>query len=159
MSELADIERQMGSSSLLSESVRDMNGMELLLISRRQHGVYNSVGHTLPALAKKVPFNPVFMNPTDAAELGVDSGDIVQLATARATVSGIVEVGEDIRRGVVSVAHGFPNGLEINGSGKHPGTSTSALLDDEIEYDPISGLPVMSAVPISVTAVDRQTHG
>ena len=66
---------------------------------------------------------------------------------------------EDIRRGVVSVAHGFPNGLEINGSGKHSGTSTSALLDDEIEYDPISGLPVMSAVPVSVSAAERQAHG
>jgi anaerobic selenocysteine-containing dehydrogenase len=128
-----------------------MDGMDLLLVSRRQHGIYNSVGHTLPALAKKVPFNPVFMNPDDAAQLGVGNGDPVQLATARAKVFGTVEVADDIRRGVVSVAHGFPNSRSVDGSDEHKGTSTAALLDDETEYDPISGLPVMSAVPVSVS--------
>jgi anaerobic selenocysteine-containing dehydrogenase len=121
--------------------------------------VYNSVGHSLPALAKKVPFNPIFMNPDDAAKLGVKNGDTVQLATARATVSGTVEVASDVRRGVVSVAHGFPNSRSIDGKPGQAGTSTSALLNDEIEYDPISGLPVMSAVPVSVSVATGQAPG
>ena len=147
LNELAAVDRLFHRDSVLAGSARQIDGLDLLLVSRRQHGVYNSVGHSLPALAKKVPFNPIFMNPDDAAKLGVKNGDTVQLATARATVSGTVEVASDVRRGVVSVAHGFPNSRSIDGKPGQAGTSTSALLNDEIEYDPISGLPVMSAVP------------
>lgn len=158
LEELAGIDRDLGAESQLSASARALEGLNLLLVSRRQHEVYNSVGHNLPALAKKVPFNPVFMNPEDALELGVSDGDRIQLATARARVPGTVELAQDIRRGVISVAHGFPNSRSTNGSAKNTGTSTSALLDDEVDYDPISGLPVMSAVPVSVTVLDEPAH-
>jgi len=150
MLELTEVDRRLDQESRLSESAGELDGMKLLLVSRRQHGIYNSVGHNLPALAKKVPFNPVFMNPGDAADLGVADGDRVRLATARASVSGTVELADDIRPGVVSVAHGFPNSRATNGGGPFAGTSTAALLDDEVDYDPVSGLPVMSAVPVSV---------
>jgi anaerobic selenocysteine-containing dehydrogenase len=159
LDELAIVDRELERDSQLAVSARQCDGLDLLLVSRRQHGVYNSVGHNLPALAKKVPFNPIFMNPEDAAELGVGSGDTVQLATARATVSGTVEIAPDIRRGVVSVAHGFPNSRSIDGAPGQAGTSTNALLDDEIQFDPISGLPVMSAVPVSVSVAGSQAPG
>jgi anaerobic selenocysteine-containing dehydrogenase len=130
----------------------------LLLISRRQHEVYNSVGHNLPALARKVAYNPIYMNPEDAASLQVDDGDRVELSTHRCSVPGIVKLAPDVRRGVVSVAHGFPNFPAGKQSGGHPGTAVSALIDDEIDYDPISGLPVMSAVPVSVSVPGSKAH-
>jgi len=159
LAELATIDTRLGNKSELTKSAEAIDGLNLLLVSRRQHEVYNSVGHKLPALAKKVPFNPVFMNPGDASTLGVHSGDRIRLATARATVSGTVELAQDIRPGVVSVAHGFPNSLSGDGPPDQQGTSTSALLDDEIDYDPISGLPVMSAVPVSVSVPGKCAHG
>jgi len=136
--------------SALARSAWALAGLNLLLVSRRQHEVYNSVGHRLPALAKKRPYNPVYMNPLDAATLGVANGDGVRIATAQADVFGYCELADDIRPGVISVAHGFP--AHGNPGPGHPGTSTAALLDDEIDYDPISGLPLMSAVPVSVSA-------
>ncbi len=159
LAELAMIDARLGSKSTLAESAGALNGLNLLLISRRLHEAYNSVAHQLPALKKKIPYNPVFMNPEDASTLGVCNGDSIELATAKATVSGIVELAEDLRQGVVSIAHGFPNSLSCEGSTDHPGTSTAALLDDEIDYDPISGLPVMSAVPVSVSVPSKYAHG
>jgi anaerobic selenocysteine-containing dehydrogenase len=157
LDELATVDRQLGGDSPLALAVRSDAGLDLLLISRRLHGVYNSVGHDLPALAKKVPYNPVFLNPEDAAELGVEDGDTVQLANARGTVSGTASLADDLRRGVVSVAHGFPNSRSANGEPGREGTSTAALLDDELGYDPISGLPVMSAVPVRISVPGRRS--
>jgi anaerobic selenocysteine-containing dehydrogenase len=158
LAELAALGEALEAQSALAASARALGGLNLLLTSRRQHEVYNSVGHRLPALAKKVPFNPVFMNPADASELGVRSGDRIRLATARAAVFGTVELAEDVRPGVVSVAHGFPDSPANGNSGAPQGTSTSALIDDEVEFDPVSGLPVMSAVPVSVSVPSRYAH-
>ncbi|MGD2127765.1 MAG: molybdopterin-dependent oxidoreductase [Lysobacterales bacterium] len=151
LAELATVDRELDRPSMLAQSLDGLEGRRLLLVSRRQHEVYNSVGHRLPALARKRPYNPVYLSPADAAALGVASGDPVRIATARASVGGLVEVADDVREGVVSVAHGFPNDESLD-TDFGAGTSVSALLDDEIDYDPVSGLPVMSAVPVVVSA-------
>ena len=125
-------------------------GLSLLLVSRREHAVYNSVGHRLGALAARLPYNPVHLNPADAGALGVGTGDRVEISTPVATVTGIVAMADDVRTGVVSVCHGFPNVAAAHGDGERPGTSTSALIDDETDFDTVSGLPRMSAVPVLV---------
>lgn len=124
--------------------------LPLLLVSRREHEVYNSVGHRLEALAARLPFNPVHMNPDDAASLNLADGDRVAISTPTASVSGTVELADDLRRGVVSVCHGFPNAAYLDNGGELQGTSTSALVDDETDYDAYSGMPRMSAVPVVV---------
>ncbi len=126
------------------------NGRSMLLVSRREHAVYNSVGHRLDALAARLPFNPVHMNPDDAAGLGVGEGDGVSISTETATVNGIVQLSEDLRRGVISVSHGFPNSATENDRAMQPGTSTTALIDDATDYDAYSGMPRMSAIPVCV---------
>ena len=131
--------------------------LELLLVSRREHHVYNSVGHRLPALANKRPYNPAYMNPDDAAQLDLRTGDRIDISTATGRVAGVVELAADIRRGVISVSHGFPNHIDDNVG--FSGTSTATLIDDETEYDRYSGMPRMSAIRVRVQAcsetVDR----
>lgn len=121
----------------------------LLLVSRREHAVYNSVGHSLDALNARLPFNPVYINPADAADLGVGDGDAVSISTATATVSGVAQLADDLRRGVISVSHGFPNTADSD-AGAQRGTSTTALIDDASDYDAYSGMPRMSAIPVRV---------
>ena len=123
--------------------------LALKLISRREHAVYNSVAHELPALKARVPVNPIYLNPEDAATLEVNTGDRIQLSNAVGKVTGTAKIDDTLRRGVVAAAHGFP------GSGNAQeetttGTSTSALIDDATEYDRHSGLPRMSAVHVLV---------
>ena len=156
---IADSEMLAELASIAADlSVPETSQGQFLLVSRRQHEIYNSVGHTLPALKRKVPFNPVFMNPKDAEQLNVSGGDAVEISTAIGSVTGIVELAADVRDGVVSIAHGFPNSLDPSGDDRHHGTSTAALLDDEVGYDRISGIPVMSAVPVSVRAIQASTN-
>ena len=123
--------------------------LALKLISRREHAVYNSVAHELPALKARLPVNPVYLNPQDAATLGVNTGDRIVLSNAVGQVIGTAKIDDTLRKGVVAAAHGFP------GSGnprdkKSAGTSTSALIDDATDYDRHSGLPRMSAVHVVV---------
>ena len=124
----------------------------LMLVSRREHAVYNSVGHNLDALQAKIPYNPVYMHPDDAAARNLHDGDAVAISTVNATVRGIVKLADDVRPGVVSVCHGFPNDSNAEENGERQGTSTTALIDDESDYDRYSGMPRMSAIPVRVRA-------
>ena len=127
-------------------------GLNLLLVSRREHQVYNSVGHRLPALQKKRPYNPAYLNPNDAKTLNLSPGDRIDIRSASNHVVGIVELADDIRQGVISICHGFPNRLHDDGK-SFAGTSTSKLIDDEVDFDRFSGMPRMSAIPVVVSAV------
>lgn len=119
--------------------------MSLLLITRREHAVYNSVGHDLPALQKRRPFNPAYLHPEDAVCLGVSKGTILQITSGHGVIHAVAQPSAEMRRGVVSLAHGFDVSL---GDGRN--ARTSALIDDETNYEPLSGLPRMSAVPVTV---------
>ena len=120
--------------------------LELLLVSRREHAVYNSVGQQLPALRRRRPFNPAYLHPDDAARVGLADGDTILIESAVGAVRAVLQFAADVRPGVVSLAHGFE---QRNGDGR--GASTSALVDDAHDFDPISGLPRMSAIPVRVS--------
>jgi len=120
-------------------------GLSLLLTTRREHAVYNSVGHHLPALRRRRPFNPAYLNPADARRLGAVDGTAIVIESSVGAVTAVLQCAPDVREGVVSIAHGFEAGT---GDGR--GASTAALIDDERDFEPLSGLPRMSAVPVRV---------
>ena len=113
-------------------------GLRLLMVSRREHALYNSVAHDLPALRRRLPHNPAHLNPVDAARLGVVDGATVEIASSVGRIRAVVHLAADVREGVVSIAHGFADAC------------TAALIDDATDYEALSGLPRMSAVPVTV---------
>ena len=78
-----------------------------LLVPRRENRVINSTGRNIPGLMRGRTYNPAFMNPADLAELDLAPGDAVTIRSAYDAVVGIVEADDDLRRGVVSMSHGF----------------------------------------------------
>jgi len=120
-------------------------GLPLLLVTRREHAVYNSVAHHLPALQRRQPFNPAYLNPADASRLGASDGEQIVVESSVGAVTAVLRVAPDVREGVVSIAHGFE---PRTGDGR--GASTAVLIDDERDYERLSGLPRMSAVPVRV---------
>jgi anaerobic selenocysteine-containing dehydrogenase len=100
-------------------------------------------------LQRRRPFNPAYMNPADAQRLGLTDGSAITLQAAVGTVRAVLQCADDIREGVVSMAHGFdPQG----GEGRN--ASTAALVDDETGFEPLSGLPRMSAIPVRVRSAE-----
>ncbi len=140
MRELEQVDRELGATLKVDASAP--GELDLLLVSRREHAVYNSVGHGVPALKKRRAYNPAYLNPKDAERLDVRAGDRIEITSEAGLVEAIAEPAGDIRDGVVSMAHCFAHA-----------TSTAALIDDATHFDPISGLPRMSAIPIRVRRV------
>jgi anaerobic selenocysteine-containing dehydrogenase len=125
-------------------------GVELLLVSRREHAVYNSVGQQLPALRRRRPFNPAYLNPADAERIGVEDGDTILIESTCGAVRAVLQSAPDVREGVVSLAHGFESS-----DGEGQGACTARLVDDANDYDAISGQPRMSAIPVRVRRAAR----
>jgi anaerobic selenocysteine-containing dehydrogenase len=121
------------------------------LISRRMLHVQNSM---LRGYAANRPrHNPAFLNPDDMAELGVIEGDLVEIESIRARITGVAAPEPGLRRGVVSMSHGYgdlPGDEAADGSN---GASTSLLVDVDHDHDRYSGQPRMSDVPVRLRRV------
>lgn len=130
-------------------------GEELVLVSRRHLRSNNSWLHNVPALMKGRDRCTLLMHPDDAHRCGVAHGDIV---TARSQVGEIqvpVEVTDAIKRGAVSMPHGWGHGKPgtrmavANGA---PGANTNVLSPPTFLDEP-SGNGALNGIPVTVSAL------
>ncbi|MFN2165509.1 MAG: molybdopterin-dependent oxidoreductase [Anaerolineae bacterium] len=125
------------------------------LVSRRLNDVYNSSGRDIPKLVRNHRYNPAYMNPADMETLGLHAGDVVEISSDHATILGIVEEATDVRPGVVSMAHAFGDGPEHDRKLFTLGSNTGRLTSVDRDYDPRTGMPRMSAIPVNVRRGDQ----
>lgn len=124
----------------------------LMLLSRRANNFMNSVGQTLPSLHRGVRHNLIHMHPDDIALLGLETGEIVAVRSQTGTMFGAVVADRTLRAGTVSTFLGFAQLPEDEaGTGALTG-SVSALIGLE-HHDRLTGMPLMSAIPIRVERV------
>lgn len=128
-----------------------------LLISRRLAHVYNSSGRDIEALTKGTSYNPAFVHPEDIAALGLAEGDVVRISSERASILGVLAAAPEVRRGVVSMAHCFGDAPDRDGEFKQIGSNTGRLVDTTVHYDPHTGIPRMSAIPVSIEPAGRSS--
>ncbi len=124
-----------------------------LLISRRLKHVYNSSGQQYDAIKKKGTTNPAYMNPDDIAELGIKSGDLVHITGPGGSIIGVTEATNDIRPGVCAMTHAWGDLPSNDGSVRDIGSPTNRLMTNHIDYDPITGMPRQSSIPVIIRAV------
>ncbi len=53
------------------------------------------------------------------------------------------------------MAHSWGELPELNASPRESGSCTSLLIDNASDYDPIAGMPRMSAIPVNVRATSQ----
>lgn len=127
-------------------------GFDFRLISRRSKARFNSIGQPLKNLGKKVTTNPAYIHPDDMAARGLKDGDVIEIASAHASIHGVAKGSDRVRRGLISMAHAFGD----SEAGKHNvhemGGSTNRLTSDEVDYDPITGQALQSAIPVRIEA-------
>jgi anaerobic selenocysteine-containing dehydrogenase len=130
------------------------------LVSRRQPNTLNSLGRDQAKLVRERPHHPAHMNPADMEALGIEPGMLVAITSRRATIHAVVKDSEDLRRGVISMSHGYGIDLERLGADGDPGepqpfsmgNHTGALASPELDYEePHTGIPRMSSIPVHVT--------
>ncbi|MEE6190293.1 molybdopterin-dependent oxidoreductase [Mycolicibacterium sp. 120320] len=109
-----------------------------LLIGRRHLRSNNSWMHNLPALSGGSNRCTLQIHPDDAAELGLT--DIAVVKGPGGELLAPVEVTDGMRRGVVSLPHGWSpeRGVNVN------------QLNDGTHLDPLSGTAVLNGIPVDI---------
>lgn len=147
MAELATVAAESSSNAALG--VDDV-AYPFRLVSRRLKQVLNSLGPELPVLAKKGTTNPAYFHPDDLSALGLRSGDLARITSPAGTLTAVVEAADDLRPGVISMAHSW-GGLDLTDDRvREIGTPTSRLVSTDRGYDPVTGMVVQSAIPVAV---------
>jgi anaerobic selenocysteine-containing dehydrogenase len=126
------------------------------MASRRLKSVFNSSGRELEALRKKETTSYAHMHPSELEALGVTDGDLVEITSTRSTVRVPIKGAPDVRVGTISMAHSWGDLPGDFGPGSQPhvlGDTTGRLTDADSAFDPITGLPLMSAIPVMIRAV------
>jgi len=124
--------------------------------SRRLKGVFNSSGREIEKLRAKEGTSYAHAHPSDLERWGVADGDLVDITSPRSTVRTVVKAAPDVKPGSISMAHAWGDLPGEAGPAADPrvlGDTTGRLTDSGSLYDPITGLPVMSAIPVQVRAV------
>ncbi|QMW22407.1 molybdopterin-containing oxidoreductase family protein [Sandaracinobacteroides saxicola] len=121
------------------------------MTSRRSAHVFNSSGHQYAALAKRGTANFAWMHPEDMAALGLADEAAVTIASKAGALPGLVKADADMRRGVISMSHAFGDvGRDAHVAAI--GSTTGRLVDETVDYDPITGQSLQSAIPVRVVA-------
>ena len=93
--------------------------------------------------------------------LGVEEGDLVEITSLRSVVVGVVKPDPDIKQGVVAMSHSWGGGSLTDEKVREIGTPTNRLVNSEEGTDRVTGLPVMSAIPVRLrrTTDDKLLDG
>lgn len=132
----------------------------LVLVGRRHLRSNNSWMHNVPALTGGTNRCTLHIHPEDAERLGVLDGEPVRVKGAGGEVTTPAEVTPEVRRGVVSLPHGWGHdrpGTRLRHAATDPGVNVNQLLDGSL-LDPLSGNAVLNGVPVEVTAPPRAGH-
>ncbi|MFF5499521.1 molybdopterin oxidoreductase family protein [Streptomyces aquilus] len=124
----------------------------LVLVGRRHLRSNNSWMHNVPALTGGTNRCTLHIHPEDAAGLGLVDGQAVGVKGAGGSVTAPVEITDTVRRGVVSLPHGWGHdrpGTRMSHAAQDPGVNVNQLLDGRL-LDPLSGNAVLNAVPVEL---------
>ncbi|HQY62692.1 MAG TPA: molybdopterin-dependent oxidoreductase, partial [Polyangiaceae bacterium] len=135
---------------------------ELVLIGRRSLRSNNSWLHNVERLTKGrkgADDCSLLMHPDDASARGLASGDLATLRSRTGEVCVPVFVSDEIRRGVVSLPHGWGHGGDgLRVAGARPGASVNDVTDATF-LDGLSANAAFSGVPVTVArAPEGRSH-
>ena len=113
----------------------------LVLIPRRQLKHVNSqlVGTVDMVAGQDEP--QVLVSASDARDANLAEGDVVEVRSPFGAVRAVVHLDSDIVPGAVSVPHGFA------------GTNVNQLTSSSDHVDSLTGMPLFSGVPLTLTKV------
>lgn len=128
---------------------------DLALIGRRDLRSNNSWMHNSERLVRGKARCTVLLHPDDAAARDIVSGQMVEVASRVGKVRISAEITPTIKRGVVSMPHGWGHGrdgVRLRVAQANAGVSINDLTDDKL-IDTLTGNAALSGVPVRVTAI------
>ena len=118
----------------------------------RLREVQNTMYHQLPSIRRRMPFNSAYLHPQDLAELGVTAGEDVRIESAHGAIVTRAAADDSMRRGVVSIAHGWGGMPDDDADYRVSGACTNLLISTDSNREPINAMPVMTGIPVRISA-------
>ena len=131
----------------------DATAPTLVLIGRRQLNSNNSWMHNVPALVRGSNRCTAQVHPEDAAERGIADAQLVTVRSRTGAVTLPAELTETVRRGVVSIPHGWghdADGASASVARQHAGVNSNVLADDLL-VDAPTGTAVLNGIPVELS--------
>jgi anaerobic selenocysteine-containing dehydrogenase len=125
----------------------------LVLIGRRQLSSNNSWMHNLTPLVRGANTCTAHVHPDDAERIGLRDGGEAVVRSRAGSVTVPVQVTDTVRRGVVSIPHGWGHttpGARTAVAAAHAGINSNVLADDLL-VDALTGTAALNGIPITVT--------
>lgn len=138
----------------LQDAIPELAARGLVLVGRRHLRSNNSWMHNIKVLVKGKPRCTLQVHPEDAVTLGLVDGAAASIKSRVGAVVAPVEVTAAIRKGVVSLPHGWGHGMpgtRLAVAAEHAGVNSNVLSDHEA-LDPLSGTAVLNGIPVEVAA-------
>lgn len=123
-------------------------GFAFRLVSRRLAHIHNSSWHAHERRRRDGLVHPAFLHPDDLADLGIAPGTAVAIRSAHDEICAIATPAPELRRGVVSMPHCF--GAAPGEDHVELGGNVGRLTNGEVDFDPYTGIPRMSTIPVSI---------
>jgi len=141
---------------LVADLARVLEGLddepELVVVGRRQMRSSNSWLHNVPSLMKGRERCTLQLHPEDAAAHALGDGDRCEIASDAGAVEAVVEITDAVRRGVMSLPHGWGHDgpeLRLRVATRHPGANLNALTGPA-GLDVPSGTAALSGVAVRI---------
>jgi anaerobic selenocysteine-containing dehydrogenase len=126
------------------------------LAVRRMREVMNSLGVDVEGLPR-TPYNPAHLHPADLVSLGIQDGQLVEVSSAHGALLAVAQADDKVRRGVLSMTHGWGSVTGSPAGPRHGGSNVNVLLSPENRRQAVNQMPLMSAVPVRIApAPDRR---
>jgi anaerobic selenocysteine-containing dehydrogenase len=123
------------------------------LVNSRMNEMFNSVGTLLPELKGKRSTNPAYMNPSDMAALKLTSGTLIEIASSRARIRAVAQESQEIKSGVIAIAQCWGTLPGEDELFDELGANTNRLVEAERDFCTVSGMPLMTSIPVNVRAL------
>ncbi|BBY27248.1 molybdopterin-dependent oxidoreductase [Mycolicibacterium sediminis] len=127
---------------------------DLVLVSRRHLRSNNSWLHNVGPLMKGRDRCTLLMHADDARRRGLSDGDLVSVTSTGGRIDVPVKVTDAIKRGVVSMPHGWGHGkpgTRLGVANASPGVNTNVLSPPDFLDEP-SGNGALNGIPVTVVA-------
>ncbi|MDI6796287.1 MAG: molybdopterin dinucleotide binding domain-containing protein, partial [Desulfatibacillaceae bacterium] len=124
-------EKGFGSQSVSFEQELGQNGL-LGMSGDRTNYFTHSQFHNIDALAKRCPKAQANLHKEDAAERGINDGDLLKISTPRGEVKMIAQISDAVQKGWIQLGWGFGDA--------DPEAGVNLLTDDNLR-DPVTCTP------------------
>lgn len=144
-----ELQRYTGAEPVV-HTLGDTSAYPLRMIARRMREVSNTSCRDFPTARRRTPYNPLAMHPEDMTRLSLRDGDRVTVSSDNGQIPAIIKTDSSLKRGVVSMTHGFGDSPDNAVNYLERGASLSPLISLQRDCEPLQAMPRMSAIPVRV---------